>query len=95
MIWQRYKASHSVYNKYVIKVYAISKSIHFDAEKRILRYLAGTLDYVILCNAEAAIFIGHNDSDWAGCHDDMKSILLMYFLMIMKFVHGLQKSKRW
>ncbi|XP_040934583.1 uncharacterized mitochondrial protein AtMg00810-like [Gossypium hirsutum] len=47
---------------------------HFQAAKRVLRYIKGTLDYGVLFNkAETLKLKGYTDSDWAGSSDDMKS----------------------
>lgn len=48
--------------------------IYFGVAKGVLKYLAGTMEYGILHKpGEAAILIGYTDSDWARCHDDIKS----------------------
>ncbi|KAG8472383.1 hypothetical protein CXB51_035319 [Gossypium anomalum] len=50
------------------------RSLHFQAAKRVLRYIKGTLDYGVLFNkAETLKLKGYTDSDWAGSSDDMKS----------------------
>ncbi|KAA3474308.1 Integrase, catalytic core [Gossypium australe] len=47
---------------------------HFQAAKRVLRYIKGTLGYGVLFNkAESLKLIGYIDSDWAGSSDDMKT----------------------
>ncbi|XP_052735542.1 secreted RxLR effector protein 161-like [Vigna angularis] len=51
-----------------------ASEIHFQAAKRILRYVKGTFDYGIWFNkVESLSFHGYSDSDWAGCVDDMRS----------------------
>ncbi|XP_057416150.1 secreted RxLR effector protein 161-like [Lotus japonicus] len=48
--------------------------IHFQAAKRILRYVRGTTDYGIRYRqVKSFSFHGYSDSDWAGCVDDMRS----------------------
>ena len=48
--------------------------IHFQAAKRILRYVKGTVDYGIRFSQDKNFnFRGFSDSDWAGCADDMRS----------------------
>ena len=47
---------------------------HFGAAKRILRYIAGTLDLGIWYEHGIRYkLIGYTDSDWAGCMKDRKS----------------------
>jgi len=59
------------------QVYGETKTPHFQAAKRILRYVKGTLDLGILYlysqkNIEGKLF-GYSDSDWCGDKDDRKS----------------------
>jgi hypothetical protein len=47
---------------------------HFQAVKRILRYLQGTLDYGIrLLSHSSLTLYGFSDADWAGCPDTRRS----------------------
>ncbi|KAK5840452.1 hypothetical protein PVK06_009353 [Gossypium arboreum] len=47
---------------------------HFQAAKRVLRYIKGTLSHGMLFNkAESLKLVGYTDSDWGGSIDDMKS----------------------
>lgn len=47
---------------------------HYGAAKRILRYVAGTLDYGIWYTQVSEFkLIGFTDSDWAGSLDDRRS----------------------
>ncbi|XP_052480482.1 secreted RxLR effector protein 161-like [Gossypium raimondii] len=47
---------------------------HFQAAKRVLRYIKGTIDHgVLFKRAENMKLIGYVDSDWAGSSDDMRS----------------------
>ena len=51
-----------------------ASEIHFQAAKRILRYVKGTVDYGIrFSQVKNFNFHGFSDSDWAGCADDMRS----------------------
>ncbi|KAK8913818.1 hypothetical protein KSP39_PZI024059 [Platanthera zijinensis] len=50
------------------------KQSHWEAGKRILRYLGGTLDHGILYEkVENYQLVGFSDSDWGGSFDDSKS----------------------
>ncbi|XP_017239877.1 secreted RxLR effector protein 161-like [Daucus carota subsp. sativus] len=44
---------------------------HWDAAKRILRYIKGTLDYGLMYrNCEKIQLVGYTDADWAGSVED-------------------------
>ncbi|KAH1107223.1 hypothetical protein J1N35_010991 [Gossypium stocksii] len=46
---------------------------HFQAAKRVLRYIKGTLSFgVMLTKVDSMKLIGFVDSDWVGSIDDMK-----------------------
>ena len=48
--------------------------IHWKAAKSILRYIRGTVQFVIHYSARASpLLIGFTDSDWDGDPDDRKS----------------------
>eukprot|EP00253_Pinus_taeda_P025349 PITA_25349 len=50
------------------------KEAHWQAEKRILRYVKGTKKFGILYNvSEHSDLVGYTDSDWARSVDDQKS----------------------
>lgn len=50
------------------------RTSHFNAVKRILRYLKGTLDYGIHITKNYSFDIScYSDADWAGCPDDRRS----------------------
>jgi len=50
------------------------KDARWSAQKRILRYIAGTRDCGIMyASIEKKDLIGYTDNDFAGCLDDMKS----------------------
>ncbi|XP_052485183.1 secreted RxLR effector protein 161-like [Gossypium raimondii] len=47
---------------------------HFQAAKRVLRYIKGTIDHgVLFKRSENMKLIGYVDSDWAGSCDDIRS----------------------
>ncbi|CAH9060191.1 unnamed protein product [Cuscuta europaea] len=47
---------------------------HLGAARRILKYVAGTLEYGLwYCSVKDCKLRGYTDSDWAGCIDDRKS----------------------
>ena len=51
-----------------------ASEIHFQAAKRIVRYVKGTIDYGLrFCQVKNFTLHGYSDSDWAGCVDDMRS----------------------
>ncbi|XP_071916242.1 uncharacterized mitochondrial protein AtMg00810-like [Coffea arabica] len=51
-----------------------ASEIHFQAAKRILRYVKDTVDYGIrFSQVKDFNFHGFSDSDWARCADDMRS----------------------
>ncbi|KAJ8482436.1 hypothetical protein ONZ51_g5343 [Trametes cubensis] len=48
---------------------------HWEAAKRVVRYLKGTRDLALhLGGSRPAFLLGYSDSDWAGCHDSRHSI---------------------
>nr|GMD89755.1 Retrovirus-related Pol polyprotein from transposon TNT 1-94 [Ipomoea batatas] len=51
-----------------------ASEIHFQAAKRIVRYIKGTTNFGIkYSNCQNFKLLGYSDSDWAGSIDDMKS----------------------
>ncbi|CAL9001534.1 unnamed protein product [Prunus brigantina] len=47
---------------------------HVGTAKRVLRYIQGTVNYVIAYEkGKGAVLIGYCDSDWSGSEDDMRS----------------------
>ena len=51
-----------------------ASEIHFQAAKRIFRYVKGIIDYGIRFSQVKNFSLhGYSDSDWAGCVDDMRS----------------------
>ena len=67
--------------------------LHLGVAKRVLRYLQGTVELGIkyFRNIEVKL-IGHCDSDWGGCIDDMKSTS-GHSLLVQVLYLGSQKSK--
>lgn len=54
--------------------------VHLGAARRVLRYVAGTLDYGMWYNKSDEVkLVGFSDSDWVGCIDDRKSISAYVF----------------
>ncbi len=51
------------------------------AVKRILRYLKGTLDYVLYYQGTDLRLVSYSDADWAGDFDERKSISEYAFLL--------------
>ena len=50
------------------------KETHWQANKRILRYVNGAKEYgVLYSTSDKFKLIGYTDSDWAGSVDDKKS----------------------
>ncbi|KAJ4772132.1 polyprotein [Rhynchospora pubera] len=55
---------------------------HYGAAKRVLRYVAGTLNFGIWYDHSSNfVLTGFSDSDWAGCADDCKSTTGYMFTM--------------
>ena len=51
-----------------------ASEVHFQATKRVVRYIKGTLDYgVMYSHSHNFKFHGYSDSDWAGCIDHMRN----------------------
>ncbi|WVZ10601.1 hypothetical protein V8G54_015131 [Vigna mungo] len=65
-----------------------ASEIYFQAAKRILRYVKGTIDYGIWFNiVESLSFHGYSDSDWAGCVDDMRSTSEAEYVVVAAVVN--------
>lgn len=56
---------------------------HWQAVKRILRYLKGTIDFVITYEKTNSVFklVGYTDSDYAGCIETRKSTSGYIFML--------------
>ena len=51
-----------------------ASEIHFQATKRIVKYVKGTINYGLrFCQVKNFTLHGYLYSDWAGCIDDMRS----------------------
>jgi hypothetical protein len=49
------------------------RRVHWVAEKQVLRYLCGTVDYGLDYHiGDGVRLVGYTDSDWAGCVSDRK-----------------------
>ncbi|XP_053968900.1 uncharacterized protein LOC128870316 [Anastrepha ludens] len=46
---------------------------HWNAVKRVLRYLAGTADKGLVYQRPALPLVGYTDADWGGCTNDRRS----------------------
>ena len=72
------------------------KRVHWVAAKHILRYLAGTVDYVLDYRRSGGVdLVGFTDSDWAGSALDQKSTSGCCFRLgstIVLWFSGKQKS---
>ncbi|XP_014660660.1 uncharacterized protein LOC106804322 [Setaria italica] len=47
--------------------------VHYFAVKHILRYISGTISYVLKFVQSSNVISAFSDADWAGCSDDRKS----------------------
>ena len=55
---------------------------HWKAEKKVMRYLQGTKDYMLIYRrSEQLEVIGYSDSDFASCLDSRKSTSGFVFLL--------------
>ncbi|XP_070002322.1 secreted RxLR effector protein 161-like [Nicotiana sylvestris] len=53
---------------------------HWKAAKKVLRYLKGTKDYMLMCRRSKHLeVVGYSDSDFAGCIDTRKSTFSYLF----------------
>ena len=47
---------------------------HWRAAKKVMRYLQGTKDYMLMCRQTGNLeVVGYSDSDFVGCIDSRKS----------------------
>ena len=66
----------------MIQFLTYTRHVHLIATKHILRYLKGTVDYVLKYEENQKINLeGYVDSNWAGSAIDRKSTLGCYFSM--------------
>ena len=55
---------------------------HWNAAKKVLRYLQGTKDYMLIYRRSSQLeVIGYSDSDFGGCNDTRKSTFGYLFLL--------------
>ncbi|KAL3513933.1 hypothetical protein ACH5RR_026650 [Cinchona calisaya] len=68
---------------------------HFGVAKRIMRYIAGTVEYGIWFSQkfECKLF-GYTDSDWERCLKDKKVLQETCFLLGLGLSHGAQRSNQ-
>ena len=56
---------------------------HWQAAKRVMRYLQGTKDYMLTYRRSNHIELtGYSDSDYGGCPDDFKSTSGCIFMLV-------------
>ncbi|XP_059592560.1 uncharacterized mitochondrial protein AtMg00810-like [Vitis vinifera] len=71
-----------------------ASEIHFQAAKRIVRYVKGTIDYGLrFCQVKNFTLHGYSDSAWAGCVDDMRSTSGYCFSFILLFFSWCSKKQ--
>lgn len=67
---------------------------HWEAAKRILRYIRGTIQFGIHYSTGATpLLVGFTDSDWAGDPDDQKSTTGYVFTLGSGPITGIARSK--
>ena len=54
---------------------------HWKAIKRILRYLKGTMEYILCYQSSDLCMIGYSDADWGSDLDERKSTFGYAFLL--------------
>ena len=70
-----YTTRHLVHRKHAKQVHGIADQSHWEAGKRVLRYIKGTFDHGILYKqVETPRLIAYCDSDYGGSIDDSQSI---------------------
>ena len=71
-----------------------ASEIHFQAAKRIVRYVKGTIDYGLrFCQVKNFTLHGYSDGDWVGCVDDMRSTLGYCFSFGSAIFSWFQKAR--
>ena len=70
------------------------KVSHFNAVKRIIKYVGGTCDYELFYSKESNLsLVGFSDSDWAGNADDGKSTTDGCFYVEANLIAWMSKKK--
>ncbi|OIT08802.1 hypothetical protein A4A49_63987, partial [Nicotiana attenuata] len=68
---------------------------HLGAAKRILRCVAGTMDFGLWYSRCSSFNLyGFSDSDWAGSLDDRKSVSGNFFTFGLQLLLGAQRNKQ-
>jgi len=67
---------------------------HWNAAKRVLRYLKGTLDYGLTFRKTGESLHGYVDADWAGCIDDRRSFTGYCFILADAAISWEAKKQR-
>lgn len=65
---------------------------HWKAIKRILRYLRGTLDYMLCYGGQDLCLVGYTDANWGGDHGQQKSTSGYAFLLHGSAITWLSKK---
>ncbi|KAH9292262.1 hypothetical protein KI387_042552, partial [Taxus chinensis] len=69
-------------------------SSHWQAAKRILRYLHGTSHFGLHYTRGSTQLVGYTDSDWVGSIDDRRSTSGYLFVLVLLQLLGHAKSNR-
>ena len=67
---------------------------HWNAAKRVLRYIRGTTDYKLTYRREGTPIRGYVDADWASCTDDRRSYTGYAFILANAAVSWDAKKQR-
>jgi hypothetical protein len=72
-----------------------SRSVHWIGEKHVLRYIVGTVDFVLdYIKGDGVSLAGYTDSDWAGCATDRKSTSGYYFGLGSRLVSQFSRKQK-
>jgi hypothetical protein len=67
---------------------------HWNAAKRVLRYIRGTTDYTLTYRSTGMPIRGYVDADWANCTDDRRSYTGYAFILANAAVSWEAKKQR-